>query len=262
MNTELKSGIVRVHKRDESYTIMDPYFLSDERLSWKSKGLLAYLLSKPSNWHVYVSDLVKRSKDGKDAVYSALKELDAAGYIDRAQTRENGRITGYETVVFERPRPVTENPEVDAEVAAGRREQSAASFPQTENPDMANPSAANPTQVVNDLNNIDFKNERMYDTDDLVLAALSRSLAHLPLNDTHSLADFYFAGIFSALTRSFMGRIDPEVIEIAAEHYRRAAIDPLTNHPKITVNNPVGLFVDAYRSALAEWKAVRYKRRG
>jgi len=261
MNTERKSGIVRVRKRDESYTIMDPYFLSDERISWKAKGLLGYLLSKPSNWRVFVSDLVKRSKDGKDAVYSALKELEAAGYIERAQTRENGRITGYETVVYERPRPFTENPEVVAEVASGLREQSATAFPQSENPDMENPSAANPTQVVNDLNNIDSKSECMYDADNLVLAALSRSLAHLPLNDTHSLADFYFAEIFSALMRHFPGRLDPEVIDLAAEQYRRTAIDPLTNNPKITVNNPVGLFVDAYRAALVAWKAVRYRRR-
>lgn len=45
-----KGGIVRVSKRDSSYAIIDPYFLSDERLSWKAKGLLGYLLSKPTNW--------------------------------------------------------------------------------------------------------------------------------------------------------------------------------------------------------------------
>jgi DNA-binding MarR family transcriptional regulator len=85
-------------------TILDPFFLSDERLTWKAKGLLAYLLSKPSNWRVYIADLVKRSKDGRDAVYSAIKELETCGYVERRQTRdEANRITGMETVIYERP---------------------------------------------------------------------------------------------------------------------------------------------------------------
>jgi hypothetical protein len=95
---------------------------------------------------------------------------------------------------------------------------------------------------------------------DPILAELSRSLTGIPLNDTHSVGDFYFAEIYAALVRHFADRLDAEVIELAAEHYARSAIDVHTNQPKITVKNPVGLFVDAYRTALTEWKAVRYKR--
>ncbi|MDU7472120.1 MAG: helix-turn-helix domain-containing protein [Paenibacillus macerans] len=180
-----KGGIVRVSKRDSSYAIIDPYFLSDERLSWKAKGLLGYLLSKPSNWRVYVSDLVKRSKDGKDAVYSALKELEAAGYIERRQLRDP----------------------------------------------------------------------------DGIMSALHRRLSAIPLNDTHAVGDFYFADIYAALLRHFPGRLDPEVIDLAAEQYVMTAIDLRTNLPRIDVMNPVGLFVNAYKTALAQYKALRYKRR-
>lgn len=247
--SENKGGIVRVSKRDSSYAIIDPYFLSDERLSWKAKGLLGYLLSKPSNWRVYVSDLVKRSKDGKDAVYSALRELEAAGYIERRQLRdpETQRISGYETVVFERPD--TEGPEPGAAI------------PVTENPDVENPSAENPTQVINDLNNTDLKNECMNDAHDPAMAALHRRLSAIPLNDTHAVGDFYFADIYAALLRHFPGRLDPEVIDLAAEQYVMAAIDLRTNLPRITVKNPVGLFVDAYKTALTQYRALRYKRK-
>jgi len=257
----MASGIVRVLKRDESYTILDPFFLSDERLSWKAKGLLGYLLSKPSNWRVYVSDLVKRSKDGRDAVYSALKELEAAGYIDRKQTRENGKITGYETIVYERPRiednepaaePVTENTEVESEPASSH----------TENPEMEKSNAEKATLNNININNIDLKmNECMSaPEDDPILTALSRELSAIPLNDTHSVADFYFAEIYAALVRNFSGLLDVPVISIAAEHYGKMAIDWRTNRPRINVKNPVGLFVDAYRAALSEWKATRYRK--
>ncbi|MFI2857528.1 helix-turn-helix domain-containing protein [Paenibacillus sp. JSM ZJ436] len=252
--TKPSGGIVRVQKRDSGYAIIDPYFLSDERLSWKAKGLLGYLLSKPSNWRVYVSDLVKRSKDGKDAVYSALKELEAAGYIERHQTRENGRITGYETVVYERPDPYTDNPEVDTPVPH-------VDSPQSEIPDVENSSAENPTQGIKTLNNNDLQNECMYDAANPILSALSRHLSGLPLNDTHSVADFYFADIYAALSRHFGGRLDTEIIAIAAEQYAYTAIDLRTNQPKIDVKNPVGLFVESYKTAITQYKANRYKRK-
>lgn len=254
MATTNKGGIVRVSKRDNSYAIIDPFFLSDERLSWKAKGLLGYLLSKPSNWRVYVSDLVKRSKDGKDAVYSALKELEAAGYIERRQLRdpETQRISGYETVVFERPVEPIDDTEPGAAI------------PHTENPDMGKPSAENPPLVINDLNNNnDLKYECMDDARDPdgIMSALHRRLSAIPLNDTHAVGDFYFADIYAALLRHFPGRLDPKVIDLAAEQYVMTAIDMRTNLPRIDVMNPVGLFVNAYKTALAQYKALRYKRR-
>ncbi|MNK90512.1 hypothetical protein D3C87_1105690 [compost metagenome] len=190
-----------------------------------------------------------------------MKELEAAGYIDRHQTRENGRITGYETVVYERPRidiegvlePVTENPEVEPETDS--------SF--TEIPDVGKPIAGNPTQVIKILNNKDFKDDCMTDArdPDPILAALSRRLSVIPLNDTHSVGDFYFPDIYAALVRHFPDKLDAEVIELAAEQYVYAAIDLRTNLPKINVGNPVGLFVDAYKTALTQYKALRYKRK-
>lgn len=254
--TKPSGSIIRVQRRDNSYAIIDPWFLSDSRLSLKSKGLLAYLLSKPSNWRVYVSDIVKRSTDGKAAVYSALKELSDAGYIERHQTRENGRITGYETVVYERPLlddgPFPENRKVESKPADSSY---------SENQDMEKSSVENQTQVFKTLNNNDLQNECMNDAADPILTALSRHLSTIPLNDTHSVGDFYFADIYSAIVRHFPDRLEPEVIALAAEQYAYTAIDMLTNQPKIDVANPVGLFVESYKTALLQTKAQRYRRR-
>ena len=101
--------IVRAHHNKENpYLTMDKTALEDTRLSWKAKGILAYLLSKPDNWTVYCSELEKRAEDGERSVRSGLKELERYGYLERRRIRgndEKGRqvFTGWETIVYERP---------------------------------------------------------------------------------------------------------------------------------------------------------------
>ena len=96
--------IVRVAKNaDNPYVSISRNVFEDERLSWRSKGLLGYLLSRPDNWHVMIADLVKRSTEGRDACYRALDELGRCGYLERIKWRAKGRITGHEYVVYEVP---------------------------------------------------------------------------------------------------------------------------------------------------------------
>ena len=73
------SKVIRIKKHEKNFVILDKGFLEDENLSFKAKGILTYLLSKPDNWEVSVSHLVEVSKEGKTAIYSALKELEEAG---------------------------------------------------------------------------------------------------------------------------------------------------------------------------------------
>ncbi len=105
------SGIIRVSKRD-SWVVLDKYFLDDDaRLSFQAKGLLAYLLAKPDDWSVYVSDLVNRASDGRKAIYSMLKELEAHGYLSREFDRDSrGKIIGISYTLFERPQTVGNQP--------------------------------------------------------------------------------------------------------------------------------------------------------
>jgi len=93
----------RVQKdKSNPYVMLNKEFLNDERLSWKAKGVLAYLLSLPDDWQIYEDEIYKHSKDGKDSLRSSIKELIEKGYIDRARTRdEKGRLKGYEYRVYE-----------------------------------------------------------------------------------------------------------------------------------------------------------------
>lgn len=95
----------RVSKNKENpYVIVNKNFINDESISWKAKGILLYLLSKPDDWRVYETDIVKHSTDGRDSVRSAIRELIKAGYIMREKVRnEKGRIVGSNYVVFEVP---------------------------------------------------------------------------------------------------------------------------------------------------------------
>lgn len=96
---------IRVQKRSNNFVMMDKGFLEDERISYKAKGILAYLLSKPDNWKVIVGNLMNYSTDGKAFVYAGLKELKECGYYEKVPIRdETGqRIAYWESTVYEIP---------------------------------------------------------------------------------------------------------------------------------------------------------------
>ncbi len=85
-------AIYRV-ERTKNYTVMSNYHLKDRELSLKAKGLLSMILSLPDEWNYTLRGLAAISKEGVDAIGSAVRELEKAGYIIRRQLRgEKGRI--------------------------------------------------------------------------------------------------------------------------------------------------------------------------
>lgn len=105
--------IFRIRKTD-NYTVICNHVFRNNTLSWKAKGLLAEMLSMPDDWKFSIQELIKRAKDGRDAVYSAINELEKAGYLRREQaTNEKGQFVGYDYNVYENPqaeKPHVENP--------------------------------------------------------------------------------------------------------------------------------------------------------
>lgn len=94
---------IRTKKKRHNFVIIDKTILEDARLSYKARGLAAMLLCKPDEWDVTIDYLVKSSdKDGKEAVQSAIKELEAIGYVARYRKRdEKSQIHGWEFLLFE-----------------------------------------------------------------------------------------------------------------------------------------------------------------
>ena len=84
--------VFRVEK-NANYTTMSNYHLRDSTISFKAKGILSMFLSLPKDWSYSVSGLAAISKEGKDGILSGLKELEAAGYLERHRYRnERGRL--------------------------------------------------------------------------------------------------------------------------------------------------------------------------
>jgi len=102
-------SIIRIQKnKDNPYAMIDKRIFSNADLSWKAKGLLGYLLSRPDNWKIIIADLVKQSTDGRDSVYSGLRELINARYIiGERKRKERGRYSAYEYIVLEEPHDST-----------------------------------------------------------------------------------------------------------------------------------------------------------
>jgi hypothetical protein len=91
-------------KHDREFYIATNATVNDSRLSFKARGILSYLLSKPDDWKVIVSDLVHRSTDGERAIRAGLQELTDCGYAQLKAVRNNkGRITEWEYTIYETP---------------------------------------------------------------------------------------------------------------------------------------------------------------
>ena len=101
----MSQTMMRVVKNKENpYLMLNKTSINDRNLSWKSKGLHAYLLSLPDDWKIYIEELKKHANDGRESTANGIKELIENGYIDRKSVHdEKGRFKGYEYLVFEVP---------------------------------------------------------------------------------------------------------------------------------------------------------------
>lgn len=96
--------IIHIEKRTCPYVQIDNRVLEDDRLSWKAKGLLCYLLSRRSDWCVRRDDLINRSTDGRESVQAGMQELKECGYAALLNAQgEDGKTMGMQWLVVEHP---------------------------------------------------------------------------------------------------------------------------------------------------------------
>ena len=95
--------IVRSARPHLNYSVVHNELIDNDQLSWKARGILIYLLSKPDHWRTSVAHLASVSPEGIHAVRTGLQELERHGYVQRIKKQnQSGQWTTH-TVVFDQP---------------------------------------------------------------------------------------------------------------------------------------------------------------
>lgn len=105
--------IRRAARPTQDFTIIRNDVLRDSRLSYRARGLLASILSRPDNWTIRSEQLAREASEGRDAIRTALNELRDIGYLETVQYQDE--LTGRfytEQIVYDQPinDPKPENP--------------------------------------------------------------------------------------------------------------------------------------------------------
>ena len=96
-------------KYDSNFTAIPNAIIDNRELSAEARWVLIYLLSKPKDWVVRVTDIRAAGNLGRDKAYSLMKELVEARYVEKVQGRnEDGSYGDAEYLVVDQP--FTEKP--------------------------------------------------------------------------------------------------------------------------------------------------------
>lgn len=90
-----------------------PNDVLNSKLSFKAKGLYAFIQSKPDGWKFSAERIKKTSGDGLTRIKSGLKELETVGLLKRIKYKDQKGHWEWDYVLLEKP-PV-ENQPVDSE---------------------------------------------------------------------------------------------------------------------------------------------------
>ncbi len=157
--SENKTVFRRAKDRDNPFVMIDKTIGENRDLSWKAKGIMLYLLSRPNDWIVRMTDLERRSTDGVHSVRSGIAELLKAGYMTRHMIRgPDGIISEHEIIVHEIPVPEADRtlPKTYKKRVAPQTPLSG--FQHVVNPHVVKPQVDNRMYTNTDLTNKDLTN--------------------------------------------------------------------------------------------------------
>ena len=126
----------RIEKKS-NFTVVSNDILMNNYMSMKATCLLMKMLGKPDNWDYTINGMRTFCTEGRDAIRSALKELEKFGYLERRKVRDSrGRYTDIEYIIYEEP--ISRSPR--------------SAYPESENPSLDNPPSENPPVINKEIN--------------------------------------------------------------------------------------------------------------
>jgi len=240
--------IYRVVKSSENpYVMIDRRPIDNPALSYKAKGILTYLMSRPDGWEVSVADLINHATDGEDSVRSGLKELRVAGHMKYTKMREKGRITGWLIEVYELPH---------------------SDFQHVVIPDVGKQDKENPTQVISNSNRTERnKKERLKDDDEEKNSSSSESESSSSISERAKIARAYWKEVSNenpprvlsaAFNRLFVAADELGVVRGESINSMTKIIDTtFLNNP----NFPANYAVECINTQIQQWNRVGFPTR-
>jgi uncharacterized phage protein (TIGR02220 family) len=91
---------IKIHR---SFGAVPNDLLNHPDISFKAKGLYAYLNSKPDNWDFSVESIAGQVKEGIDSVRAGIHELERYGYLLRHKYQNEKGFWEVDYILFESP---------------------------------------------------------------------------------------------------------------------------------------------------------------
>ncbi|MFE7764207.1 hypothetical protein [Streptomyces sp. NPDC057438] len=122
------AGVRRGVMAGDQFTQIANGLFRDSRLSFKAKGIFGYVSTHRDGWQVTVAELVRRGREGVDAVTTGLHQLERYGFLFRTRERNPDGTLG-QALYFITDLPALQNP---------------SSQPESGFPGLAEPTLADP----------------------------------------------------------------------------------------------------------------------
>ncbi|MFF9705378.1 hypothetical protein ACF1FE_30030 [Streptomyces griseofuscus] len=122
------AGVRRGPMADDQFTQIANSLFRDSRLSFKAKGIHGYVSTHRNGWQVTVTELVRRGREGADALTTGLHQLELHGFLHRTRERHaDGTLGRALYLITDQPDP--HNPSTQ---------------PESGSPGLAEPTSADP----------------------------------------------------------------------------------------------------------------------
>lgn len=107
------SKSIRINKQ-RGYTVIPNGLLPEGNISARAWGIYAYLLSRPDGWVIHVRQLQKVFTEGREAIYTAMRQLRDAGLLEMESYKEPGMPPKQRFVMADMEELLRKSPDTDS----------------------------------------------------------------------------------------------------------------------------------------------------